>query len=43
MLAQFQTEALKHLKRELNGLGYVGSLIQEDYEIRRRAVKRHLR
>ena len=32
MLAQFQTEALKHLKRELNGLGYVGSLIQEDYE-----------
>ena len=34
MLAQDQTsaDALQSLKRELNGLGYVGSLLQDDYE-----------
>ena len=32
MLAQNQAKALQLLKRELNDLGYVGSLIQENYE-----------
>ena len=32
MLARNQTDALQSLKRELNGLGYVGSLIRENYE-----------
>ena len=32
MLARNQTDALQSLKRELNGLGYVGSLIHENYE-----------
>ena len=32
MLARNQTDALQSLKRELNGLGYIGSLIREDYE-----------
>ena len=32
MLAENQAKALDLLKRELNGLGYVGSLIQENYE-----------
>ena len=32
MLAQYQAEALQLLKSELNGLGYVGSLVQENYE-----------
>ena len=32
MLAQNHRDALELLTRELNGLGYVGSLIQENYE-----------
>ena len=32
MMARNQTDALQSLKRELNGLGYVGSLFQENYE-----------
>ena len=32
MLARNQTNALQSLKRELNDLGYVGSLIRENYE-----------
>ena len=34
MLAQNQAnaDALQSLKRELNGLGYVGNLLQENYE-----------
>ena len=32
MLARNQAEALQLIKGELNGLGYVGGLIQEDYD-----------
>ena len=41
MLDQNQTDAdtLQSLKRELNSLGYVGDLLQDNYDFARRAVR----